>query len=117
MTKVDKNRKFLIKQGDLVQVIAGKDKGKTGKVLKIEKAKDRVFVEGINIQQKHQKPTQKGQKGSINKKEGPVHYSNILLYSDKSKKGERICIERDGKKLKRIFVSEKRKNINNVTAK
>ena len=50
--------KFLLKQGDLVQVIAGKDKGKTGKILRIEKKKNRVFVEGASIQQKHQKPTQ-----------------------------------------------------------
>ena len=99
--------KFLLKQGDLVQVIAGKDKGKTGKILKKKKKKNRVFVEGASIQQKHQKPTQQGSKGKIIKKEGPIHYSNVLLYSDKSKKGERICTVGEGKNKKRVFISEK----------
>ena len=99
--------KFLLKQGDLVQIIAGKDKGKTGKILRIDRKKTRVFVEEAAMQQKHQKPTQQGQKGRIIKKEGPIHYSNVLLYSAKSKKGERICIVGNSKDKKRVFVSEK----------
>ena len=99
--------KFLLKQGDKVQIIAGKDKGKTGKILRIERKKNRVFIEGAAIQQKHQKPTQQGQKGKIVKKVGPIHYSNVLLYSDKSKKGERICTVGEGKKKKRVVISEK----------
>ena len=69
--------KFLLKQGDLVQVIAGKDKGKTGKILRIEKKKNRVFVEGASIQQKHQKPTQQGVKGRLLKKKA---LSIILMF-------------------------------------
>lgn len=103
-----KIRKFLLKQGDIVKSISGKDKGKIGKILKIERKKEFVFVEGLNIQHKHQKPTQRNQKGSIIKKEGPIHYSNILLYSDKSKKGERVCMELNGDLKKRIFVTERK---------
>ena len=69
--------------------------------------KNRVFIEGAAIQQKHQKPTQQGQKGKILKKEGPIHYSNVLLYSEKSKKGERICTVGEGKNKKRVVISEK----------
>ena len=84
-----------------------KIKVKRAKLLRIERKKNRVFIEGAAIQQKHQKPTQQGQKGKILKKEGPIHYSNVLLYSEKSKKGERICTVGEGKNKKRVVISEK----------
>ena len=108
-TKIKKRRKFFLKHDDLVQVISGKDRGKNGKILKIDKKNDRLYVEGIALQQKHQKPTQKNQKGKMVKKEGAIHYSNVLLYNAKTKKGERICIEGVAKNKKRIFVSERTK--------
>ena len=92
-----------------MQVISGKSKGKQGKILKIDKTKMRVVVEGAALQQKHQKPNQKNQKGTIKKKEGFIHYSNVLLYNSKSKKGERVCMEGKKKEKKRIFVSERKK--------
>lgn len=110
-------RKFSLKQGDIVQVIAGKDKGKTGKILKIEKVKDRLYVEGVSLQKKHQKPTQRGQKGKRVEKEGAIHYSNVLLYNPRTKKGERFYIKQEEKNKKRIFVSERFKKSQNVDKK
>jgi large subunit ribosomal protein L24 len=66
-----------IKQGDIVQVIAGKDKGKEGKVLEVQPAKERVLVEGINIVKRHVRPNQRAQKGGIIEKEAPLHVSNV----------------------------------------
>jgi large subunit ribosomal protein L24 len=66
-----------IKQGDIVQVIAGKDKGKEGKVLQVLPAKERVLVEGINIVKRHVRPSQRAQKGGIIEKEAPLHVSNV----------------------------------------
>lgn len=107
MEKKEKKMKFLLKENDLVQVISGKDKGKQGKIIKINKKKERVFIEGIAMQHKHQKPTQRNQKGQIREKEGSIHYSNILLYNPKTKKGERVCIVGEKKNKKRIFISER----------
>ncbi len=67
-----------IRKGDIVKVIAGKDKGKTGKVLRVIKSRDRVVVEGINIQVKNVKPTQENQTGSQQKREGAIHISNVM---------------------------------------
>ncbi|KAK3596085.1 hypothetical protein CHS0354_027355 [Potamilus streckersoni] len=96
---------YKLPRGDRVQVISGKHKGKVGKILRIDREKMRVYVEGVNMQKRHTKPTQQNQLGSIREKEGAVHYSNILLYCPKSEKGERINIvtEADGTK-KRQFV-------------
>ena len=99
-----------IKKGDTVQIISGKDKGKIGKVLLIQKKKERVFVEDINFQTKHQKPRQKGQPGKIIKKEGSIHYSNILLYSNSSKKGERIKTIVDKEKKSKVIIFAKSKD-------
>ena len=73
-----------IRKDDQVKVISGKDKGKTGKVLRIEPKHGRVFVEGLNIQKRHQKPrtirdTQRGgEVGGVIEKEGPIHISNVM---------------------------------------
>ena len=64
----------------------GKIKERLERFFFIQRKKERVFVEGVNFQTKHQKPRQKGQPGKIIKKEGPIHYSNVLLYSSSSKK-------------------------------
>ena len=96
--------KLKIKKDDKVMVIAGKDKGATGKILSIDRYNARVIVEGVNIVTKHQKPTQAGQEGQIVKFEAPIHYSNVLLYNKESGKGERLKIRiNDDNSKTRIF--------------
>lgn len=90
-----------IKVGDNVKVIAGKDKGKTGTVIKTLKKVDKVVVEGINIVKKHQKPTNNNDKGGIVEMSAPIHVSNVKLNDEKttkktSKKEEKP--KKDGKK-------------------
>lgn len=98
-------QKLLIKRGDLVQVITGKDKGSKGKVLNVDREKLRIVVEGVNIVTKHIKPTSSDQQGKIEKMEAPIHYSNVLLFCEKSGKGERVRVQanEDGSKT-RFFV-------------
>ncbi len=71
--------KLEIKKGDRVVVIAGKDKGKKGKILQTLPSRDRVIVEGINIVKKHSRPTRKAPRGGITSKEATVHVSNVQL--------------------------------------
>lgn len=89
-----------IKQGDKVVVIAGKDKGKEGKVLKTLRSSNKVIVEGVNIVKKHIKPNG-GEDGRIAEIEAPLHVSNVMLYDEKAKKGTRVGYEiKDGKKVR-----------------
>jgi large subunit ribosomal protein L24 len=76
-------KKMKIKKGDSVLVIAGDDRGKTGKVLKVFSDKNRAIVEGINFIKRHTRQTQKAQKGGIIEKEGSVHISNLMLFCPK----------------------------------
>ena len=79
-----------VRKGDQVKVISGKDKGKTGRVLRVEPGRGRVFVEGLNIQKRHQKPrtirdTQRGgEVGGVIEQEGPIHLSNVMPLDPKS---------------------------------
>tara|TARA_Y100001970_G_scaffold117198_1_gene145793 strand:- start:168 stop:473 length:306 start_codon:yes stop_codon:yes gene_type:complete len=66
------------KKDDMVQVITGKYKGQQGRIIKVYPGKDRVLIEGINIINKHERPTQENPQGGISKKETPIHSSNIL---------------------------------------
>lgn len=102
--QIQKRQKLLLKRGDLVQVIAGKDKGAKGKILAVDREKLRVVVEGVNIVTKHIKPTAADQEGRIEKREAPIHYSNVLLFCEKSGRGERLKVQTndDGSKT-RIF--------------
>lgn len=77
--KNSKKAKFHIKKGDSVKVIAGDDKGKSGKVLEIVVEKNKAFVEGINIVTKHQKPSAGKPEGGMKKIEAPVHISNLMV--------------------------------------
>jgi large subunit ribosomal protein L24 len=99
--------KLHIKKGDLVQVISGDDKGKTGLVMKIDLEKGRVLVEGINMVSRHKKPTAGDpQSGGIIKKESALHISNLLLVNPSSGKGERIGRKENANgKLQRYFKS------------
>ena len=82
--------KLHIKKGDIVYVNAGEDKGKTGRVLEVNVEKQRAIVEGVNIVSKHTKPNAKNPQGGIEKKEAPVHISNLNLVDPKSGKPTRI---------------------------
>ena len=75
-------KKFKIKSGDTVKVIAGDHKGSEGKVLQIIKEKDRVLVEGVNLVSKHTKPSAQNPQGGIVKKEASLHISNVMLVED-----------------------------------
>ena len=89
-----------IKNGDNVVVIAGKDKGKEGVVLKTIPIKNQVFVDGINIQKKHVKPSQTNQEGGIEDQEGPLHISNVMV--KEGKVASRVGYKKDskGKKIR-----------------
>ena len=93
---------FHIKKDDQVIVLAGADKGKTGKVLKVLRDKERVIVEGIHMVSKSTKPSAANPQGGIIKQEAPIHISNVSLIDPKSGKATRIRIEREGKTVKRI---------------
>ena len=89
------------KTGDKVVVIAGKDKGKEGKILNILRKENKVIVENVNIVKKHVKGN--GQTaGSINEVEAPIHASNVMIVDPKTKKPTRIghSINKDGKKIR-----------------
>jgi large subunit ribosomal protein L24 len=94
--------KFHIKKGDTVMVLSGEDKGRTGKVLKMIRDKERAIVEGVNIKTKSSKPTAKNPQGGFVKVEAPVHISNLSLIDPKSGKPTRISIKvnEDGKKVR-----------------
>ncbi len=91
---------FHIRKNDLVEVIAGKEKGKTGKVLQVFPKKDRVLVEKVNFIKRHSRPSAKTRQGGIIQKEAPIHIANVLLVCPKCNKGERMGSKRqdDGKK-------------------
>ena len=94
--------KLHIKKGDTVVVLSGEDKGKTGKVLKVLKEKQRAIVEGVNIVTKSAKPSAKNPQGGFTKIEAPIHISNLSLIDPKSGKPTRIAIKvnEDGKKVR-----------------
>jgi large subunit ribosomal protein L24 len=96
-----------IKTDDEVIVIGGKDRGKRGKVLRVEPKKNRVFVEGLNIVKRHQRPQQVAgaqraeQVGGVIEKEGPINISNVMLLDPKDGKPTRIGVEvEDGKRYR-----------------
>jgi len=94
--------KLHIKKNDTVMVLAGEDKGKTGKVLKVLVEKQRALVEGVNFVNKSSKPSAKNPQGGFEKVEAPIHISNLSLIDPKSGKATRIAIKREGKKVVRI---------------
>jgi large subunit ribosomal protein L24 len=91
-----------IRTGDEVIVIGGKDRGKRGKVLRVEPKKERVYIEGLNKIKRHQRPSQTtGQGGGVIEREGPIHVSNVMLIDPKDSKPTRVGIEvQDGKRLR-----------------
>jgi large subunit ribosomal protein L24 len=96
-----------IKTGDEVVVIGGKDRGKRGRVMRVDPGKNRLYVEGLNIITRHQRPrqvagTQRAQEvGGVITKEGPIHISNVMLLDPKDGKPTRIGVEiADGKRYR-----------------
>lgn len=88
-----------IKKDDLVKIIAGKDKDKTGKILSVNTKKNTVLVEGCNMVTKHSKPSAVNQQGGIIHQEGPIDISNVMLVVDG--KATRVGFEvKDGKKVR-----------------
>ena len=94
--------KIHIRKNDTVYVLAGEDKGKTGKVLKMLVKKDRAIVEGVNMVSKSTKPSAKYPQGGIIKQEAPIHISNLSLIDPKSGKPTRVSIKHEGKNVFRI---------------
>lgn len=95
-------QKSRLKKDDKVKVIAGKDRGKIGKVLKINKKKARVLVENINIVKRHQRPSAQNRQGGIVESEAPIHWSNVMLMCNKCMTPARISMKtlEDGKKVR-----------------
>ena len=96
-----------IRRDDEVVVISGKDRGKTGRVLRVEPKKSKVYVEGLNIVKRHQRPQQvRGAQraetvGGVVEKEGPIHISNVMLIDPKDKKPTRVGTTReDGQRMR-----------------
>lgn len=90
-----------VKKGDKVAVLSGKDKGKQGVVLEAYPKKDRILVEGVNMVQKHAKPSQDNPQGGILNQEAPIHVSNVLPIDPKSGEPTRVGFEiKDGKKIR-----------------
>ncbi len=94
-------KQYHVKKNDTVMVTVGKDKGKTGKVLRINQKSDRVIVEKINMIKRHMRPTQKS-KGGIMERESPIAVSNVMIYCEKCSKPVRVGTKvlEDGKKVR-----------------
>jgi large subunit ribosomal protein L24 len=107
-----KRRSLKIRSGDRVQVISGKDRGKTGRVMRVDPPKERVYVEGLNMIKRHTRPQQAAgtssqtaaQLGGVIEREGPIHISNVMLLDAKGKP-TRVGIER-GEQGERVRVAK-----------
>ena len=91
-----------LKKGDNVIAVAGKDKGKKGKIIRVIPKENKVVVEGINILKKHQRPRKSGEKGQIMKIAMPIHASNVMVLDPKTDKPSRIGKKQLGDKMIRI---------------
>jgi large subunit ribosomal protein L24 len=95
-------KKCYIKKEDKVKVIAGKDRGKIGKVLTVNRKKGRLLIEKINIVKRHSKPTAQNKQGGIIEKEMPIQWSNVMVICNKCVTPARVKMQRleDGKKIR-----------------
>jgi large subunit ribosomal protein L24 len=94
--------KLKIKSGDTVQVIAGDHKGLQGKVVSVDREKNKAIVEGVNLVSKHTKPSTKNPQGGIVKKEAPIHISNLSLIDSKTKTPTKVGVKIEGDKKVRF---------------
>lgn len=90
----EKKKKIKLKKDDEVIVIAGREKGKRGKIMFIDREGERVVVQGINRIKRYQRPSQENPQGGVLEIESPLHYSNVMLYDSRTKKGVRLGVER-----------------------
>ena len=96
--------KVKLKRGDMVKVIAGKEVGRTGRVLMIDREKSKIIVEGLNMQTKHQKSNRTNQTGGITRREAPFHISNVMyLHKDKPTRLGYKLEESGGKVVKKRY--------------
>jgi large subunit ribosomal protein L24 len=101
-------RNMRIRRDDMVKVISGKDSGKTGRVLRVDRENSRLFIEGMNIQKRHQRPRtlrdvqRGGEAGGIIEREGPIHVSNVMLLDPKTSEPTRVGVTREGGKRERV---------------
>jgi large subunit ribosomal protein L24 len=97
-----------IRRDDTVRVISGKDRGKTGKVLRVDPRSERVFVEGLNMRKRHERPRalpgsqRGGELGGVIESEGPIHVSNVMLVDPSSGEPTRVAIRREGGRRVRV---------------
>ncbi len=91
-----------IRKGDMIQIMAGREKGKTGKILRVMHSPNRVVVEKLNLVKRHTKPSQKAPQGGIVEKEASLNYSNVLLLCPKCNRGVRTGRKMSGEKKLRI---------------
>ena len=97
-----------IRKDDTVKVISGKSRGRTGRVLRVDPRKERVYVEGANLQKRHQRPqavrdTQKGAEvGGVIEVEGPIHVSNVMLLDPSTNEPTRVGARREGGRRMRV---------------
>ena len=89
-----------IKKGDKVVVLSGKDKGRTGEVVRAMPKEGKVIVSGVNVHARHRKPTQASPQGGIERKEAPLHVSNVAIATFDGKPSRVRFEERDGKKVR-----------------
>jgi large subunit ribosomal protein L24 len=101
-------RALRLRSGDHVQVMAGKDRGKQGKILRVEPTSERVYVEGLNMVKRHMRPqqvadTRQGQTvGGVIEREGPIHVSNVMLLDPRDNKPTRVGVERENGQRYRV---------------
>jgi large subunit ribosomal protein L24 len=99
-----------IKKNDMVMIIAGNDRGKTGKILKVFPKTNKAIIEGINMRKRHTKPTQKSPQGGILEKEAPINVSNVMMLDPKTNEptrlGAQIILDEKTGKKKRARVSK-----------
>ena len=97
-------RGMKIRRDDMVKVISGKDRGKTGRVLRVDRVAQRVYVEGMNIRKRHMRPSPMGgtqQQAGIIESEGPIHLSNVMLLDPKTGDPTRVALTRkDGRRVR-----------------
>src|SRR4051812_16682096 len=97
-----------VRRDDTVKVIAGKDRGKTGRVLRVEPQKSRLYVEGLNMQKRHSRPRtmrdmqRSGGEGGIIEREGPIHISNVMVLDPRTDEPTRVGVDREGGARRRI---------------
>jgi len=103
-------RKFHVKKGDIVEVIAGNYKGQRGRVLKVLPKQNKVIVEGVNMVYKHKKPRTEDQESNIVKQEAPIHISNVLPICPETDKPTRVGRRRDPQTGKLVRYSKKSPN-------